>query len=182
MKSRHMTPFSLRECSHIDYPHLDFDILIPAVGIRAPSWEYSESTLDLRARSLLRQQPHGRRRTLRIWRVVSPPYDSSLMADDVPYEILASGEPTGVTELPAEWILDDYPYFGMDRYSDIRPYTPPSGRLRGLEHGVRHGLLRGRTFLVDHASADHRPPFANRDAGGAHPVHAIPSRRLVRHS
>ena len=78
------------------------------VGIRAPSWEYSESTLDL----------------IREFGLF---YDSSLMADDVPYEILASGEPTGLTELPVEWILDDYPYFGMDRYSDIRPYTPPSG-------------------------------------------------------
>ena len=87
------------------------------VGIRAPSWEYSESTLDLiREFGLL--------------------YDSSLMADDVPYEILASGEPTGVTELPVEWILDDYPYFGMDRYSDIRPYTPPRS-LRGRAQRTR---------------------------------------------
>ena len=36
-------------------------------------------------------------------------YDSSLMADDRPYEILADGEPTGMVELPVEWILDDAP-------------------------------------------------------------------------
>ena len=36
-------------------------------------------------------------------------YDSSLMADDRPYEIVANGEPTGLIELPVEWILDDAP-------------------------------------------------------------------------
>lgn len=77
------------------------------VGIRTGSWEYSDNTLELiREFGLL--------------------YDSSLMADDVPYELLSSGEPTGVTELPVEWILDDYPYFGMNRANDTRPYTPPS--------------------------------------------------------
>jgi len=41
-------------------------------------------------------------------------YDSSLMGDDRPYEILASGQPTGLVELPVEWILDDYAYYGFD--------------------------------------------------------------------
>ncbi len=78
------------------------------VGIRTGSWEYSDNTLELiREFGLL--------------------YDSSLMADDVPYELLSKGEPTGITELPVEWILDDYPYFGMNRASDTRPYTPPGG-------------------------------------------------------
>ena len=36
-------------------------------------------------------------------------YESSLMADDRPYEIVADGEPTGLVELPVEWILDDAP-------------------------------------------------------------------------
>ena len=31
------------------------------------------------------------------------------MADDRPYEILAQGEPTGLVELPVDWILDDAP-------------------------------------------------------------------------
>jgi peptidoglycan/xylan/chitin deacetylase (PgdA/CDA1 family) len=78
------------------------------VGIRTGSWEYSHNTGDLIAELGLL-------------------YDSSLMADDVPYELVANGEPTGVVELPVEWILDDYPYFGMNRAADIRPYTPPSG-------------------------------------------------------
>lgn len=79
----------------------------PPVGIRTPSWDFSPATMTLiRELGLL--------------------YDSSLMADDRPYEVLINGEPTGVVELPVEWILDDYPYFGMDRQSAIRPYTQPN--------------------------------------------------------
>ena len=75
-------------------------------GIRTPSWDFSDHTLDL-----IRQE--GLR------------YDSSLMADDKPYEILAGGEPTGIIEVPVEWIRDDAPYLTMDRYTNSRPYTPP---------------------------------------------------------
>ncbi len=77
------------------------------VGIRTPSWDFSASTLKLiRELGLL--------------------YDSSLMADDRPYEILADGKPTGVVELPVEWLLDDYPYFGFDRFTSIRPHITPN--------------------------------------------------------
>jgi peptidoglycan/xylan/chitin deacetylase (PgdA/CDA1 family) len=76
------------------------------VGIRTPSWDLSEATLDLiREMGLL--------------------YDSSLMADDEPYELLADGEPTGVVEIPVEWIRDDAPYLSMDRLTGTRPYTAP---------------------------------------------------------
>jgi len=33
------------------------------------------------------------------------------MADDEPYEVLADGEPTGLVEIPVEWIRDDAPFF-----------------------------------------------------------------------
>jgi peptidoglycan/xylan/chitin deacetylase (PgdA/CDA1 family) len=76
-------------------------------GIRTPSWDFSSSTLKLiRELGLL--------------------YDSSLMADDRPYEILADGKPSGVVELPVEWLLDDYPYFGFERYSSVRPHITPN--------------------------------------------------------
>jgi peptidoglycan/xylan/chitin deacetylase (PgdA/CDA1 family) len=76
------------------------------VGIRTPSWDFSDHTLGItRDMGLL--------------------YDSSLMADDDPYELLADGEPTGVVEIPVEWIRDDAPYFMMERYAGLRPYTPP---------------------------------------------------------
>lgn len=38
-------------------------------------------------------------------------YESSMMADDRPYQLLANGKDTGLVELPVEWILDDWPLF-----------------------------------------------------------------------
>ena len=52
-------------------------------------------------------------------------YDSSLMADDEPYELLADGRRTGMVEIPVEWIRDDAPYLMMERFGSLRPYTPP---------------------------------------------------------
>lgn len=75
-------------------------------GIRTPSWDFSRSTLKLiKELGLL--------------------YDSSLMADDRPYEILQNGKPTGIVELPVEWLLDDYPYFGFSRFTSVRPHIKP---------------------------------------------------------
>ena len=62
------------------------------VGFRAPAWEFSHSTLDqIRKAGFL--------------------YDSSFMAMDQPYELLANGQKTGMIELPINWIADDYPYY-----------------------------------------------------------------------
>ncbi|MDH3598679.1 MAG: polysaccharide deacetylase [Candidatus Tectomicrobia bacterium] len=79
----------------------------PPVGLRTPSWDFSAATL-------------------KIIREIGLLYDSSLMGDDEPYELLEDDEPTGIVELPVEWIKDDYPYLGMDRLSPIRPHTAPS--------------------------------------------------------
>ena len=76
------------------------------VGMRTPSWDFT---------------PY----TLKICREMELLYDSSLMADDEPYELLEDGEPTGLVELPVEWIKDDAPYMSMDRRSTIRPQTSP---------------------------------------------------------
>ena len=35
------------------------------------------------------------------------------------------GEPTGIVELPVEWIRDDAVYFNMDRAASLRPYGGP---------------------------------------------------------
>lgn len=78
----------------------------PPTGIRTPSWDFSRSTIKLiKELGLL--------------------YDSSLMADDRPYEIFHNGKPTGIVELPVEWLLDDYPYFGFSRYTSVRPHIKP---------------------------------------------------------
>lgn len=79
----------------------------PPVGLRTPSWDFSAATL-------------------KIIREIGLLYDSSLMGDDEPYELLEDDDPTGIVELPVEWIKDDYPYLGMDRLSPIRPHTAPS--------------------------------------------------------
>jgi peptidoglycan/xylan/chitin deacetylase (PgdA/CDA1 family) len=75
-------------------------------GIRTPSWDFSDATLDI---------------SLELGFL----YDSSLMADDDPYEIVRDGQPTGMVEIPVEWIRDDVPYFGMERTSPLRPYISP---------------------------------------------------------
>jgi peptidoglycan/xylan/chitin deacetylase (PgdA/CDA1 family) len=73
------------------------------VGYRAPSWNFSPNTL-------------------RILRDLGFLYDSSLMADDRPYELLEDGQATGIVELPVEWILDDAPLVDPQgtRYSSPR--------------------------------------------------------------
>ncbi|MGG5810320.1 polysaccharide deacetylase family protein [Falsiroseomonas sp. CW058] len=77
------------------------------VGIRTASWDFSVDTMSIiREMGLL--------------------YDSSLMADDDAYELMDGGEPTGIVELPPEWIRDDAVYFNMVRFSALRPYTAPS--------------------------------------------------------
>ena len=80
------------------------------VGIRTPSWDFSDNTLSIIEQLGFR-------------------YDSSLMADDEPYELLTDGRETGVVELPVEWIRDDAPYFMMERYGSLRPYMPPRSAL-----------------------------------------------------
>ncbi|MCC6193572.1 MAG: polysaccharide deacetylase [Burkholderiales bacterium] len=80
------------------------------VGMRTPSWDFSPATLAIQ-------------------REMQLVYDSSLMADDDPYELLQDGEPTGIVELPVEWIRDDAVYFNMNRFQALRPYTPPAAVL-----------------------------------------------------
>ncbi len=80
------------------------------VGMRTASWDFSVDTMSIiRELGLL--------------------YDSSLMSDDDPYELDADGTPTGIVELPPEWIRDDAVYWNFLRFSALRPYTPPSAVL-----------------------------------------------------
>jgi peptidoglycan/xylan/chitin deacetylase (PgdA/CDA1 family) len=77
------------------------------VGMRTPSWDFS---------------PH----TLRIAQEMGLQYDSSLMSDEDCYELLLDGQPTGVIELPVEWIRDDAIYYNMNRFAGLRPHMGPS--------------------------------------------------------
>lgn len=99
------------------------------VGMRTPSWDFSPSTL-------------------KIQRELGLIYDSSLMADNDPYELVENGEPTGVVELPVEWIRDDAPYFNMNRFQALRPYTPPPAVLDIFRREFDGAHREGGLFLL----------------------------------
>lgn len=76
-------------------------------GMRSPSADFSENTL-------------------RLIRDLGISYDSSMAADDDCYELEMNGEPTGVIEIPFDWVRDDAAYLMMNRFENLRPYTSPS--------------------------------------------------------
>ena len=99
------------------------------VGMRTPSWDMSPTTLPIaREMGLL--------------------YDSSLFSDDDPYEIVLEGEPTGMVELPVEWIRDDAVYFMMNRFGAQRPYTPPEAVLDIFTREFEGARAEGGLFLL----------------------------------
>lgn len=67
----------------------------PPTGFRSAAWDLTPATIG-------------------IVESLGFTYDSSLMADDRPYRLVANGEPSSLVELPVEWILDDWPYFQLD--------------------------------------------------------------------
>ena len=99
------------------------------VGMRTPSWDFSPATLAIqREMGLL--------------------YDSSLMADDDPYELDHHGEPTGIVELPVEWIRDDAVYFNMNRFQALRPYTAPTTVLDIFRREFDQAWAEGGLFVL----------------------------------
>ncbi|MGG5818139.1 polysaccharide deacetylase family protein [Falsiroseomonas sp. HW251] len=99
------------------------------VGMRTASWDFSVDTMG-------------------IIKELGLVYDSSLMADDDPYELVDDGVPTGIVELPPEWIRDDAPYFNFVRFSALRPYTAPSA-VEEIFYGEFEGAYReGGLFLL----------------------------------
>ncbi len=77
------------------------------VGHRAANWDLSSHTIELVAEAGFA-------------------YDSSMMADDDCYELLAKGEPTGVVEIPVDWVRDDAVYLLFNREPATRPWTAPT--------------------------------------------------------
>lgn len=102
---------------------------VEPVGMRTASWDFSPSTMAIiREMKLL--------------------YDSSLMADTEPYELLHEGQATGVVELPVEWIRDDAIYFNMDRASALRPYTAPETVFDIFRRELEMAYEEGGLFLL----------------------------------
>jgi peptidoglycan/xylan/chitin deacetylase (PgdA/CDA1 family) len=57
-------------------------------GFRSAAWDLTPATINL-------------------VKALGFTYDSSMMADDRPYLLVSGGDPTGLVELPVEWILDE---------------------------------------------------------------------------
>ena len=76
------------------------------VGFRSANWDLS---------------PH----TIKIVSELGLEYDSSLMADEDCYELLLDGKPSGVVEVPVEWLRDDAVYLMFNRNPATRPWTSP---------------------------------------------------------
>lgn len=76
------------------------------LGHRAAHWDLSDDTIRLVAQAGFL-------------------YDSSMMADDDPYELLSHGRPTGLIELPVDWNRDDAVYLLYNRTPPTRPTLTP---------------------------------------------------------
>jgi peptidoglycan/xylan/chitin deacetylase (PgdA/CDA1 family) len=95
------------------------------VGYRAPSWNFSGNTLALLIE-------------------MGFLYDSSLMADDRPYEIVAGGKPSGLVELPVDWIQDDAPLFNPLGNA----YANPRDLLQVWKDEFDGAYQEGTTFVL----------------------------------
>lgn len=101
----------------------------PVCGIRTPSWDFTLHTLGIiRESGIL--------------------YDSSMMADDDPYELLEEDRPTGIVEVPVEWIRCDNTYFKMDRETTLRPYSSPEAVLEIWKAEFNGALAEGGLFQM----------------------------------
>ena len=142
-------------------------------GYRAPSWNFSPNTL-------------------RILREVGFTYESSMMSDDNPYELMQDGQATGIVELPVEWIMDDAPLYDprgnayasprdvaqvwMDEYDRALDEGPGSmfiltnhphisghrSRVVALEMLIQHIKAKGGAWFATHDAA---AKYAKEQAG-----------------
>src|ERR1051325_1638447 len=106
------------------------------VGARTASWDFS---------------PH----TLRITKEMGLLYDSSLMADEDCYELVLDGEPTGVVELPVEWIRDEfdmaYDEGGIFQLTTHPHFIGYRSRIWIVEELIRHAKSRPGVWFATHA-------------------------------
>lgn len=75
------------------------------LGYRSPAWEVSANMIGLL----------GKYQFL---------YSSNMMDDLNPYSLEIDGRPTGLIELPVQWILDDAPFFLFSVRPPSRPIIP----------------------------------------------------------
>lgn len=122
--------------------------------------EMDERSLMLRARDTLRvaigEAPVGFRaanwdlssNTLRIVKEMGLLYDSSMMADDSCYEINLDGNPSGVVEIPVDWLRDDAVYLLFNRQPPTRPWLAPDDVLAIFQREFDGALADGGVFQL----------------------------------
>ncbi|MFB6311310.1 MAG: polysaccharide deacetylase [Salinirussus sp.] len=95
---------SEEEVAEFDQAMEVFDELLGErpVGYRCPGFDLSERTLDL----------IGSREIL---------YDSSFIDNDAPY--IRDTDGGKLVEIPVDWSLDDYTYFGFNMYPPVEPLS-----------------------------------------------------------
>ena len=79
---------------------------VTPVGFRSANWDLSWNTIEIVAE-------------------LGFEYDSSLMADEDCYELVVDEQPTGLTEIPVEWLRDDAVYLMFNRVPATRPWMSP---------------------------------------------------------
>ncbi len=131
------------------------------IGIRCPSWDFTKDTLPL-------------------LRELGFLYDSSLMADDRPYEIVADGQPTGIVELPVEWILDDFAYYSYDRPTSAYFRVGDNDVFEVYKAEFDKAYEEGTLFLLTMHPQITRPSLENRRARASGRVHEDQAWRVVR--
>lgn len=95
------------------------------IGYRAPSWDFSAATP-----SILKEAGFL--------------YESSMMSDDRPYELVIGSKPSGIVELPVEWILDDAPLLNPRGTN----YANPRELLEVLKDEFDVAYKEGTMFLM----------------------------------
>lgn len=125
--------------------------LLPA-GVEAELLERSLDALE----GLAGQRPRGQRtpsfatsaQTLALAEKAGLVYDSSLMADDEPYEVLLDSRPSGLVEIPVDWSRDDAAYFVMARFGGSRPSPSASDVLTVWQEEFRCARDEGGLFQL----------------------------------
>jgi peptidoglycan/xylan/chitin deacetylase (PgdA/CDA1 family) len=129
------------------------------VGYRSPAWENTPNTLKL----------------LREFQFL---YDSSMMADDEPYEVLMDGKSTGVLEVPVEWVRDDAVYYSTQQRNPVSPSDVLESWKAEFDKAYEeHGLFE--TTMHPRIS---RTSNQDSDAREAHHVHPGPPGSMVCHA